>query len=91
MEDGRVNGATRARAAIALSGELATEDRERLRIATDATVSPMVRIAMDAIHGDTDDDRLAKHLDELPEEEEGEAQLPSTRLRSKISTSTPDA
>jgi hypothetical protein len=68
VEDPQASGATRTRAAIALSGGLADEDRERLRVAVDATVSPKVRVAMDAVQNESDA-RLAEHLDELPDEE----------------------
>ncbi len=66
VEDDAAAPATRARAAAALSGSLANEDRERLRIAADATVSPRLRIALDAVQND-DDAALAEHLDEAPE------------------------
>ena len=79
VEDPRVSGATRTRAAIALSGDLGDEDRERLRVATDATVSPKVRIAMDAIQNENDE-RLAERLDEIPEEE---AELRATPIRER--------
>ncbi len=69
VEDDAAAPATRARAAAALSGSLANEDRERLRIAADATVSPRLRIALDAVQND-DDAALAEHLDEAPDLEQ---------------------
>lgn len=69
VEGSQADGVTRSRAAVALSANLADEDRERLRAATNATASPRVRIAMDAIeHGDHEG--LAEKLDELEADEE---------------------
>jgi hypothetical protein len=67
LEDPHVDGATRTRAAVALSGALEPGDRRRLRIATDATVSPRVRIALDTLEHE-DDARLADQLEALDEE-----------------------
>ncbi len=73
VEAPQVDGATRSRAAVALSANLAGEDRERLRQAINATASPRVRIALDAIeHGD--EATLAERLDDLEEVDE-EARL----------------
>jgi len=69
-QDPDAEHAARARAAIALSGALAAPDRERLRVAADATVSPQLRVALDAAAGDNDA-LLAEQLDELPEAGEG--------------------
>ena len=66
VEDDGATPATRARAAAALSGSLASEDRQRLRIAADATVSPRLRIALDAVQSD-DDAVLAEQLDDALE------------------------
>lgn len=66
VEDPHAEAATRARAAVALSGEFGEGDRQRLRIATETTVSPKIRVAMDAIEQGSDE-RLAEHLEELTE------------------------
>jgi hypothetical protein len=85
VEDPQADGATRARAAIALSGELPADERERLRVATDATVSPKVRIAMDAL-AHADDDLLGEHLDALPDDEaDAEVRAGSRRSRGEQS------
>jgi len=69
LEDPHVDGVTRTRAAVALSGALEPGERRRMRIATDATVSPKVRIALDTIEGE-DDKRLGEQLAAIEMEEE---------------------
>jgi hypothetical protein len=66
VEDDAVEHATRSRAAAALSGSLASPERERLRIAADATVGPKLRVALAAVQAE-DDALLAEQLEELPE------------------------
>jgi hypothetical protein len=68
VEDPRVNGATRARAAIALSGALTGEERQRLRVAVESTVSPHLRVALDGVETESDE-RLAERLDALPDDD----------------------
>lgn len=65
----------RSRAAVALSAKLVDEERERFRAATDASASPRVRVAIDAIE-DGDDARLADRLDDI---EAGEQAGPALR------------
>lgn len=77
LEDPQRSGATRTRAAIALSGTLADEDRTRLRIATDATVSPKVRVAMETVIQNNDPTNL---FDDLPTEDAPEP-TPARRPR----------
>jgi hypothetical protein len=67
FEDPHVEGVTRTRAAVALSGALEPNERERMRVAIDATVSPKVRVALDTIARE-DDAGLADQLEALDEE-----------------------
>jgi len=60
VEDPSATEAIRARAAVALSGALSAEDRGRLRAVADLSVSPKVRVAVDAALGASKD----PHLDE---------------------------
>src|SRR5262249_47139974 len=68
VEDPGVDGATRARAAVALSGD--AEGRERLRVVAEATASPKVRVALERTAEGHEDARVAEALAEL--EAEGE-------------------
>ena len=77
VEGRQADDATRSRAAVALSANLVDVERERLRAATDASASPHVRIALDAIeHGD--DERLAARLDDIEADEQAEPALRRT-------------
>jgi hypothetical protein len=69
VEDPSHDGATRATAAVALSGQLDDRERHRLRVVSEATVSPKVRVALDAVAAAADDTRVARALAELEAEE----------------------
>lgn len=61
LEDPNAAHDVRARAAIALSRDLPAEEKQRIRIAADATVSPLVRVAVDQL--EDSDDLVAERLD----------------------------
>jgi hypothetical protein len=77
VEGRQADDVTRSRAAVALSANLVDAERERFRAATDASASPRVRIAVEAIeHGD--DERLADRLDDIEADEQAKPALRRT-------------
>lgn len=62
VEDPSQLGATRARAAVALSGELDVPQKQRLRVAASATASPKVRVVLDRLVAGAHDQDVASAL-----------------------------
>jgi hypothetical protein len=60
----------RAAAAIALEPELDASNRQRLRVAAQATASPKLRIALDAVADQAEDEALTEALSALDEDRE---------------------
>jgi hypothetical protein len=67
LENPTLDDAARAGAAVALSGTADEARRQRLRIAADATVSPKIRVALEAA-ADGDDDAIAAAIAPLCED-----------------------
>jgi hypothetical protein len=71
VEDPMATAATRAGAAAALSQHLTEPDRQRLRVAAEATAAPKLRIALEsAAAPETDDAALTAALAEVEEDAE---------------------
>lgn len=66
LENPAIDDAARAGAAVALSAGADDEVRARLRLATEASVSPKIRVAIEAA-ASGDDDEIARAVEELRE------------------------
>lgn len=67
IEDPHASASAKAGAAVALARSLDDEGKKRLRVVSEATVSPKLRLALDAALVD-DDERLCAALEDLEEE-----------------------
>lgn len=67
LEDPQASASAKVGAAVALSRSLDDAGRVRLRVVSEATVSPKLRVALEAAAQD-DDERLRAALEELEEE-----------------------
>ncbi|MBW2456979.1 MAG: PH domain-containing protein [Deltaproteobacteria bacterium] len=69
VEDPQSQALDRAAAAVALTGELDSAGRDRLARSAAGTAAPSLRIALDAVAQDQDEDALAEALAEIEADE----------------------